>query len=637
MIRAKFCVYIHLLHCHQVSELLVQSPNLNVQQQCAAVFLQFLMDYPLGEKRLQQHLGFLLNNLKYPYPEARQVLIELLNTVVLKFPVEVIDDNAEFFFLPLILQVVNDQSAKCRTMIASLLKLLIGKVSPGKKASLIKFALKWYSHPSNFKMQQVAVQMIGFSVEALGTGFSKHLPAFMQLLEKSLTTHLPQNAQDEEEDVEEEGQENDDSQAVGTWKVSYYSLMTLEKLLVVIAGPTVAALQKQPRLWEFVQEYSLHPHSWVRQVTARIVGSYLATLKPSSFQDDAFVDTTLLGSPDALFILARIATKQLQSRHLNDRQAQQVVKNLLFLGLSFHASPYYLGAAGQEAVEVPDEGDEGDEGDARLQGNDGAGSKNRGLNWLFKRMSYMSRAGDDTLRESVFRWFAAMVSKVQPANDLEPYLIAMINPLFRAANQQGQGQISKFSQEVLDILQARMGTDVFLPVYSQVRERVAKIREERRIARKTLPVSNPEAAASRKISRNENKKRRKKRVIEEKKGMLPSKKAKTVASFSAMGGAKALDLTHQAENDLEEAPQPKRRKKTKLNPSLSGDIKMNGDGLSSSSISSSTPAAAKVSEADRKAAKVLAARKKNFQLKKMKKGGTGKFKMRHNPKKDTFK
>jgi hypothetical protein len=149
----------------KVGGLLVQSPSIPVRQQCASVLLQFLLDYPLGQKRLRQHLGFLLNNLqcvpltayhsivtashrtvtashstgpaldshhtaqsqhrtaqsqhhtaptqhytaplfRYPYPATREVVIELLHTVVLKFPVEVLDAHAEFLLLPTVLALV---------------------------------------------------------------------------------------------------------------------------------------------------------------------------------------------------------------------------------------------------------------------------------------------------------------------------------------------------------------------------------------------------------------------------------------------------------------------------------------------------------------------------------------------------
>ena len=47
----------------RVSGVMVQSQLPPVRQVCSQIFLQFLLDYPLGAKRLQQHLDFLLTNL----------------------------------------------------------------------------------------------------------------------------------------------------------------------------------------------------------------------------------------------------------------------------------------------------------------------------------------------------------------------------------------------------------------------------------------------------------------------------------------------------------------------------------------------------------------------------------------------
>lgn len=47
----------------RVSGVMVQSQLPPVRQVCSKIFLQFLLDYPLGVKRLQQHLDFLLTNL----------------------------------------------------------------------------------------------------------------------------------------------------------------------------------------------------------------------------------------------------------------------------------------------------------------------------------------------------------------------------------------------------------------------------------------------------------------------------------------------------------------------------------------------------------------------------------------------
>lgn len=48
----------------QVGELMVTSQLESIRKKCSQILLQFLLDYPLSEKRLQQHLDFLMSNLR---------------------------------------------------------------------------------------------------------------------------------------------------------------------------------------------------------------------------------------------------------------------------------------------------------------------------------------------------------------------------------------------------------------------------------------------------------------------------------------------------------------------------------------------------------------------------------------------
>ena len=52
-----------------------------MRQLCAATLLQFLLDYPLGPKRLHQHLAFLITNAAYEYEQGRLQVLEMLMQV----------------------------------------------------------------------------------------------------------------------------------------------------------------------------------------------------------------------------------------------------------------------------------------------------------------------------------------------------------------------------------------------------------------------------------------------------------------------------------------------------------------------------------------------------------------------------
>lgn len=93
----------------QVSKHMVRSQQAPVRQLCSQVFLQFLLDYPLGERRLRQHLEFLVRNVGYEHSTGRAAVLDLMSQVVAKFPLPVLEEQAEFFFLPLVTRLVNER------------------------------------------------------------------------------------------------------------------------------------------------------------------------------------------------------------------------------------------------------------------------------------------------------------------------------------------------------------------------------------------------------------------------------------------------------------------------------------------------------------------------------------------------
>ena len=56
----------------KISELLVRSQIDSIWKQAADIFSSFLLFYPMGKSRLEQHLDFVVNNLNYPYETGRK-------------------------------------------------------------------------------------------------------------------------------------------------------------------------------------------------------------------------------------------------------------------------------------------------------------------------------------------------------------------------------------------------------------------------------------------------------------------------------------------------------------------------------------------------------------------------------------
>jgi hypothetical protein len=54
-----------------MQEVMVQSASAPLRAMCASALLQFLLDWPLDERRLRQHLEKLVSNLGYEHEEGR--------------------------------------------------------------------------------------------------------------------------------------------------------------------------------------------------------------------------------------------------------------------------------------------------------------------------------------------------------------------------------------------------------------------------------------------------------------------------------------------------------------------------------------------------------------------------------------
>ncbi len=62
----------------RVEDVLVSAQSVPVRQACASALMQFLLDYPLGTKRLAHHLHHLLANLAYEHEDGRLAALDML-------------------------------------------------------------------------------------------------------------------------------------------------------------------------------------------------------------------------------------------------------------------------------------------------------------------------------------------------------------------------------------------------------------------------------------------------------------------------------------------------------------------------------------------------------------------------------
>jgi len=68
----------------------------------SSLFLQFLLNFPLKEKQLEQHLTFSVANLGYEYEAGRSQALDMVHQIVLKLPQDMLKAKHEMFYFPLV-------------------------------------------------------------------------------------------------------------------------------------------------------------------------------------------------------------------------------------------------------------------------------------------------------------------------------------------------------------------------------------------------------------------------------------------------------------------------------------------------------------------------------------------------------
>ncbi|KAG6830801.1 hypothetical protein H0H92_014650 [Tricholoma furcatifolium] len=489
----------------KVSEVMVTSQSTQVQELCRGVLLQFLLDYPQGKGRLRKQMTFLAKNLSYVYESGRKSVMELLGAVVTKFQENLIREYADLLFVALVMVIANDDSAKCREMAAVLIKSLFGRLDDERRKLILSHLHSWASQQAQPQLARVSSQVYGFVIDVLETESKPYIITILEDLNAALERSGQALAEAESQDAVEPAVDLD-------WQAPYYALTVLSKVLRVFPDFVTHPDRVQ---WDLVVPHLLFPHAWVRTASCRLLGVLFTAIAPAA-PSAQYADSHPL-SNHGMQEVAKKLCLQLKSEHLDDTLALQVVKNLFYIGKCFYAM-----ASPEVQDDDEDEEDEKEAPDTELL------KQQNPLPWLFSKLSYQVKSAHIARRNrtsnntnwaqqplAVLRWFAAMTSHME-AMHLEKFLVHVLTPLYRLLEEDTirdsqMDELKTLATELQDLLQGKVGTTKFSTTYNQIRQSVLEVRRDRKTARATQAVANPEAAAKRKMQRNVIKKESRKR------------------------------------------------------------------------------------------------------------------------------
>ena len=459
-----------------------------LEQQSSQIFVQYLLEYPMGSQRMDNHLNQIVLNIKYEYEEGRLAGIDLLSSVIQKFPLPVLEGRCQYFFLPLVLQLVNDDSTKCKEAIADCISLLLQRLSTESAQSLFVYAKRWSqsSGTHSLPMQRASAQLMGIFVDSRPDYVKRGSNAsdIVSIVQEVIT----------KQDVDDESE----------WELLYHNLICTEKL----QNRMPSLLRLNYELWEALVNLMAYPHPWVMQVSSRIIGSYLNDIDPTSLIQDA-PESFIVKIPGCLYKIARNSCRQLdvEDDHFVDATSIIAIKAITwaFRAMQQHQSICY------------NYGDNnGSDGDLDLAEQ----SKDPCL-WVITRLSNIAKPKGNRRRASIF---AALCTSCN-SEHLTSYLELMIDPIDRAireaTNKLGSDEQPEHDarialpKDVLQILEDTCGTEPFIQAFAEVNRKAREKRDRRKQEIASEAVHNPVAAAQRKIMKHVREKERRKRSVDD--------------------------------------------------------------------------------------------------------------------------
>ncbi|KAI2504538.1 hypothetical protein MHU86_9943 [Fragilaria crotonensis] len=453
-------------------DLSVRSHRESFRDQCCNVVVYFLVEYPLSKKRFEQHLRQAMLNAKYEHKEGRMSAIRLIFTLLDRLPLDLIDEEVQLIFLPLVLQLVNDDSAECRESVSDCLKRLTCRISGSVAFSIYEYVLRWHKGDSG-ALRRASLQLFGIFAEGRKDILTQNggTSRILGCLQASL--------------------ESTDAD----WEEHYFALVSLEKVMNL--NPSKCS--DHNGLWSAVLLELSHPHLWVRMISSRIVGEQLQKHDPvdiSRKDNDLSFVTERKGS---LYDLASNFCSHLdeEESNMSTELSELAIKSLTWLARAMDSNPGLCYATGEAEGKQP-------------------------VKWLLTRLANIARRKGTLRRKAIFKCFAALCHG-GGAEMISPYLDVIIEPMHRAMieaagakNHLGTEKFSseaELAKEVLSMLEERCDAD-YLPALAKVKVKARERRDQRKDDLAAEKISDPAAAAKKKIEKQIAEKERRKRRVQ---------------------------------------------------------------------------------------------------------------------------
>ena len=503
-----------------VAAMMVTNQTRGARDLARGVYFQFIMDYPQGRDRLTKQLSFLVRNLDYKHLEGRQSVMEAIHLLLSKVGNDLVQQLVGTFFVPLLMVIINDEAAECRQMAGALLKELFERADNERTNNFLTLLRTWIGQDEQALLVRVALQSYCVYFEVDGTNREKEVPVLQARLVHLINTNLV-------------------SSRSADWELLYLALQTITKLCKLF--PDIIFATNCAPLWAGVRQCLYFPHAWVKLAAAKLLGMYFADFARKNAENER-PELPLKGSgglrlaDEEMVQITKASLGLLRVPSVSEELATQSVRNLIFLGRFMGNAATPLSSARQLPDTDVADVDEDSDNDASNEVSADSPTKTA-LQYIFERVSaILRREPTNTKAPSMIPKTAALqltaalcshLSAVALSPSMQTILLPLHNltdPTIPAPYSSDEGFRTAYkasvstSQEIMSLLQKKLGTTEYIAQLTEVREGVKERREGRRVKRRLEAVAEPEKLGREKKRKGEKKREKRKEKSGEERG-----------------------------------------------------------------------------------------------------------------------
>ncbi|CAK7271318.1 U3 snoRNP protein [Sporothrix epigloea] len=391
-----------------IGTVMITNDDQDTRDLARRAFFQFLREYPQKRKRWERQLEFIVANFKYEREGGRLSAMEVVYMLLLKATAGLntpaaaasdafVQDIIGASFLPMVMVLANDESAKCRRVAGAQLTAMLSMAKRDYVNEFLKMFRTWLKADARGDLGSLKMGLELFGVyfasfgqnEEESSSSSGGIPV-TSLPSQALSTTQVQDIQSVIGRITALLASDKVRRSAVYGKLVTTALETVQTM--VIYFPVLALDQKlSEELWHGIEQCLWHSAHSVRMAAMRLVGLYLADFARAAKDGVAETGTVFTGSygmkldDKTVSRLVRGCLSVLAATGGGDVdpvEAEEAAKMLVRLGPYLSPEPEDDGADGEESddeeeEDVDEDEEEGDEGevvsdDAADEGDKGA-------------------------------------------------------------------------------------------------------------------------------------------------------------------------------------------------------------------------------------------------------------------------